>query len=218
MRKFICGLLIGFLIALPTTAFGGQALRLVVNGEDITAEAQPIIINGRTLVPARALAERLGAKVEWDASNQAVIISSFNRAPEEVIPQQPTEKEKTYKIGEEIQLGNTTIKCMKVSYTTEKMPSAPTPSRDEQYVVIEFVVKTNEEPSNLYHRPSDFIRSVSLDGKALSLNFFHDLNEKIYKGEQKTVTVYRLIPKNSKVDAIQFRGTYAGPFATVLLD
>ncbi len=78
MKKFICGLIIGLLLATSVaTLASGQALRLIVNGEDITAEAQPVIIDGRTLVPARALAEKLGAKVEWDGVNQTVTVASI---------------------------------------------------------------------------------------------------------------------------------------------
>ncbi len=74
MKKFLCGLIIGVIIASSASAFAGQALRLVVNGEDITAQAAPIIIDGRTLVPARALAEKLGATVTWDGVNGTVVV------------------------------------------------------------------------------------------------------------------------------------------------
>lgn len=76
MKKFTCGLLVGLLLAASGIVLAqGQALRLIINGADITAEAQPIIIDGRTLVPARALAERLGAKVVWDEANYAVVVT-----------------------------------------------------------------------------------------------------------------------------------------------
>ena len=65
------------LLSLPLATFAsGQALKLIINGQDITADAQPVIIGGRTLVPARALAEKLGATVSWDAANQTVVVTS----------------------------------------------------------------------------------------------------------------------------------------------
>lgn len=77
MKRFIAGLVIGLLIASSAMAFAdGQAIKLIVNGEDITAQAAPIIIDGRTLVPARALAEKLGATVTWDEVNRSVIVKS----------------------------------------------------------------------------------------------------------------------------------------------
>ena len=49
-------------------------IRLVVNGRDITNLSAPVLDNNRTLVPVRFVSEELGAKVEWDNLNKAVII------------------------------------------------------------------------------------------------------------------------------------------------
>lgn len=215
MRKFICGLLIGFLIALPTTVFGGQALRLVVNGEDITAEAQPIIINGRTLVPARALAEKLGATVSWNAATQTVVVSSLEE-PKEEVSLQPVEEEKTYRIGEEFQLGETTIKCTGVSYTDNYAGNSV--RADEYYVAVSFDVTTNEEPYEFYHHPAIFVKSITIGDKIIHSNFHVYPNAKIYQGDSKSVTVYRLIPRNVKIDSIQFRNSAWKHFATVIID
>ena len=43
---------------------------------EIQCDVPPQVINGRTLVPARFLAEALGAKVEWDNARNAVIVNS----------------------------------------------------------------------------------------------------------------------------------------------
>jgi hypothetical protein len=45
------------------------------DSEQIELEVPPKIINSRTLVPARAIAEAFGAKVEWDAGTRTVIIT-----------------------------------------------------------------------------------------------------------------------------------------------
>lgn len=49
-----------------------------VNSEEITLDVPPQIIDGRTLVPARAVAESFDAYVEWDSETQTVIISTEN--------------------------------------------------------------------------------------------------------------------------------------------
>ena len=78
MKKFLCGLVVGLLIASSAAVLAdGQALLLIVNGVDITDEAQPVLIDGRTLVPARALAEKLGASVAWDSTNNAVVVTTI---------------------------------------------------------------------------------------------------------------------------------------------
>ncbi|MBO5369364.1 MAG: copper amine oxidase N-terminal domain-containing protein [Clostridia bacterium] len=38
-------------------------------------DVAPILINGRTMLPARFVAENLGAQVAWDSVKQQVIIS-----------------------------------------------------------------------------------------------------------------------------------------------
>ena len=53
--------------------------RLILDGQDITKIAQPVIQNNRTLVPVRFIAEQLGAKVNWDNENRAVHIEKDNK-------------------------------------------------------------------------------------------------------------------------------------------
>ncbi len=45
------------------------------NGTKITLDVPGQILNGRTLVPARAVAESFGAKVDWDTKGKKVIIT-----------------------------------------------------------------------------------------------------------------------------------------------
>ncbi len=45
------------------------------NGSKITLDVSPQIINGRTLVPARAVAESFGAKVDWNSDIQTISIT-----------------------------------------------------------------------------------------------------------------------------------------------
>ena len=47
---------------------------LTKNGVNIALDVPAQIINGRTLVPARAVAESFGAKVDWDSGSRTVII------------------------------------------------------------------------------------------------------------------------------------------------
>lgn len=77
----IFGLLIGLFLGSAAIAMATTPVKLIVNGEDITykSDVPPQIINGRTLVPARALAEALGATVTWDTQNNAVIVTSINK-------------------------------------------------------------------------------------------------------------------------------------------
>ncbi len=48
---------------------------LIKNGTIIELDVSPQIINSRTMVPVRAIAESFGAVVDWDEVNQAVIVT-----------------------------------------------------------------------------------------------------------------------------------------------
>jgi len=46
-----------------------------VNGKQVTLDQSPVLLNGRTMTPARFVAENLGAQVSYDASTQTVTIT-----------------------------------------------------------------------------------------------------------------------------------------------
>lgn len=49
---------------------------MTVNGKAITLDVAPKVLNGRTLVPVRAVAESFDADVKWDGTTQTVIITT----------------------------------------------------------------------------------------------------------------------------------------------
>lgn len=69
------GLLIGCLFPIQSI-FADQPIKLIINGQQIQCDVPPQNINGRVMVPARFVAEPLGAEVDWDGENRAVIIKS----------------------------------------------------------------------------------------------------------------------------------------------
>lgn len=61
------------LILMSTAAFtANQDIVIIVDGDELSPPASPKIVNGRTLVPMRAIFESLGAEVQWDESTQTV--------------------------------------------------------------------------------------------------------------------------------------------------
>lgn len=83
MKRFVAGLVVGFVLALGVSAVALDQVRLLVNGKEVVSDVPPQIIDGRTLVPARALAEALGATVTWDAEKRAVVVTA---APKTTAP------------------------------------------------------------------------------------------------------------------------------------
>ena len=54
-------------------------IKIDMNGERIHPDSAPIILNNRTLVPIRAVAENMGYSVEWDGENQLVGVVSADQ-------------------------------------------------------------------------------------------------------------------------------------------
>lgn len=49
---------------------------MYVNGKTVKMDVAPAVVDGRTLAPARFVAEAFGANVQWDGANNTVIITS----------------------------------------------------------------------------------------------------------------------------------------------
>ncbi len=60
-------------------AFANNPIRVFVNGNEIKSDVPAQSIQGRTMVPLRAIGEALGADVKWDAGSNSVIITSANQ-------------------------------------------------------------------------------------------------------------------------------------------
>lgn len=55
-----------------------STIKLIVDGQDITSIVAPRIVNDRTLVPIRMVAEQLGAQVNWNDNDRTVDIKKGN--------------------------------------------------------------------------------------------------------------------------------------------
>lgn len=79
MKRFsiglITGLIAGLILATTTLVFAGDTIKLLVNSRQIYSDVPPQVISGRTMIPARALAEALGAQVGWDETTSSVIVT-----------------------------------------------------------------------------------------------------------------------------------------------
>lgn len=65
MKKLL-SILLTFAMLLPTTVLAeDDEIKVFLDGEQIQFDVQPIIENERTLVPMRAIAEKLGLEVKW---------------------------------------------------------------------------------------------------------------------------------------------------------
>lgn len=56
----------------PAATQTADTIKLVVNGSEVKTDVPPVIIEGRTLVPLRAMLEAVGASINWDEATQTV--------------------------------------------------------------------------------------------------------------------------------------------------
>ncbi len=88
LRGIVCLMAILLLLAvlwvLPVYAAVSSSdsadIHLVIDGRDIDPSVTPMIVNGRTIVPVRLIAEELGADVAWDGESRTVMIQKGDRA------------------------------------------------------------------------------------------------------------------------------------------
>ena len=67
-------LVLCFMILPGVYAFGGQGdISVYVKGEEVAFDVPPQIIDGRTMVPVRAIFEAMGAEVTWDGQTQCAL-------------------------------------------------------------------------------------------------------------------------------------------------
>ena len=66
----------GKLLALADETDGDDSIKVTLNGEYIAfADQQPVIIDGRTLVPLRGVMETMGKHVEWNGETRGIAVS-----------------------------------------------------------------------------------------------------------------------------------------------
>ncbi len=76
MKKLISLLLVCMMllsVCFTSTVFADDSIKIQINGIEQAYDQMPVIINGRTLVPMRAIFEALGAKVEWIDATKTVV-------------------------------------------------------------------------------------------------------------------------------------------------
>ena len=78
MPKKLLSVLIAVIIAstlLTVPAFASSDVKVLVNGTEVSFDQPPVIEDGRTLVPARAVFEAMGASVFWDPATAGGYVS-----------------------------------------------------------------------------------------------------------------------------------------------
>lgn len=65
MKKIIISLILCMVFVVPMVASANSDITVLVNGTELVTDVAPKIVEGRTMLPMRAIFEKLDAKVSW---------------------------------------------------------------------------------------------------------------------------------------------------------
>ncbi len=176
---------------------------MYVDGEMVTMDTAPQIIDGRTVAPARYVAEAFGYNVEWDGENKIVIITEADSNEEEEnssVNDVSSQRETTTITTEAATEATTEATTEKVTETTTETTTASSTSseirRNFKKEIIDFVKKSynlyvstgSADETSLFE--SDTINSTADNWEAVANNSaekeFAGKAEDFYKKLAKT--------------------------------
>lgn len=181
MKRVFFGLVLGFILATTTSSIAQEEIKLIVNGKKIQCDVSPQIINGRVMVPAKFIAEPLGAKVEWDSVNNVIIINSLSAS-------------------------NNSLKVTYESITTKNTPDNLTEWWPPKKINVKGA-KVQSEYYSWYIKDNDLFISSRLAYDILyDKGYYLDKNGYIYlkKPETKPIKHINFI-ENNKIQAISIK-------------
>ena len=76
MKRILSTILTILLITQAMICTSAQDIRIIVNGKEVIPDSPAVIVDDRTLVPIRAVAEELGYKVFWNEADREVELKS----------------------------------------------------------------------------------------------------------------------------------------------
>lgn len=72
IQAFVMCLILIILTSVSSVVFAADNITVKLNGQTLSFDVPPQLMNGRTMVPMRAIFENLGATVNWEQSTQTV--------------------------------------------------------------------------------------------------------------------------------------------------
>lgn len=75
MKKLFIMILAIILILNSFYIYADSEITLYLDGEKIDCDPAPVIVNNRTMIPVRAVYEKMGAKVSWDDETRTVTVT-----------------------------------------------------------------------------------------------------------------------------------------------
>lgn len=79
LKKFVCSLFaVGAMFCFASAVYAGSNVSVKVNDTKVLFEQEPVIENGRTLIPLRGVFNALNCETEWQPATKTVVVKKGN--------------------------------------------------------------------------------------------------------------------------------------------
>lgn len=79
MKKFIAACVVVGVMCFSSSALAAEDISIEVKNKKLQTDNAPVIVQGRVLVPLRAVSESLGASVEWKQQQKTAIVTKWSK-------------------------------------------------------------------------------------------------------------------------------------------
>ena len=76
--KRIISLLLAIIVLMGTAVIAEDKITVIINGCTLESDTSPVIVEGRTLLPVRAICEAVGANVSFDNETRTVTAKGYD--------------------------------------------------------------------------------------------------------------------------------------------
>lgn len=162
MKKLILiiAILVLFIGSNTLTTLAISAPRVTLDGEDVSFDVPPITINGRTLVPLRAIFEAMGVTVQWNAeTNTVTATEGTTTIVLQIDNLNATVNGNTVSLDVPAQIVNSRI-MVPTRFIAESLGSEITWDADEETVVINSSLTINIDNSDDEYIKAENRRSI----------------------------------------------------------
>ncbi|KAF5041732.1 hypothetical protein DSECCO2_519960 [anaerobic digester metagenome] len=194
---------------------------MIVDGNKVTLDVPAQAINGRTMVPVRAISQAVGIDVAWDKVNQAVVIgegakeinaSTSEISKKEDVQQQVEETSALIKQANEYMAKSSILNNCKDSVALIQSPKSVADLKTNLNAMTDYKLSTMKARDN--YKLVSMEQVITLNGK--NLESYHDFGN--YKNRvvgavkldlydpNSTITMTRFIDKDDKVYTYAYDG------------
>lgn len=79
MKKFIAACVVIGVMSFSSSAIAAEDISIEIKNKKLQTDNAPIIVQGRVLVPLRAVSESLGASIEWKQQQKTAIVTKWSK-------------------------------------------------------------------------------------------------------------------------------------------